>query len=108
MRRKNPLNPSLGDLIVEQNRLVGVMKNTYPGKIVNHLMTPLCAQHRIACAETILRLLKKAKKDPQTNLIAEIEKAYPSESLSSHSLPVRPEHLPGNEDTDVYTTLDPY
>lgn len=65
---KSPLQVGYGELISEQERLLAFMLKTYPGRVSCGSLHSWPAQHRIACAKLLFRLLKKHQKDPQLNM----------------------------------------
>lgn len=68
MRPKNPLYVSYNELIQEQERQLVYWQNVAAGKVLCGEMTSWTRQHRLECCTVLLRLLKKAKRDPQLNL----------------------------------------
>lgn len=89
---KNHLNISYQDLIVDQERQLKFMKETYPGRVLAGSLTAKVSGHRIACAEALLKMLKKHKKDPQLNLNDAFDRLRPRPSVDI------PEHLVNNID----------
>jgi hypothetical protein len=65
---KSALTISYNDLIKHAEAQVAWMEKKYPGMKLSGAITAFNADHRLECARTIVRLLKKQKNNPQLSL----------------------------------------
>lgn len=102
---KSPLSVTYDDVIKEEQRRLALMKITYPAKVAAGAMPSWTAQHRIAIAELLVRLLKRHKKDPQMNLNDAFDRLQSVKK--AHPMPAAPKSS-AVDDPDFYHDLDPY
>lgn len=72
--RKNPLHITYNDLIEETESRLKWMQESYPSKIIAGGISSITAQRKMEVQKTLLRLLKKAKREPQLDLFQAFEK----------------------------------
>lgn len=73
-KSKNPFYVSYNELIQEQERMLVYLQSACQGKVLCGQMTSWTLQQRTECCKVLIRLLKKARKDPQLNLNDEFDK----------------------------------
>lgn len=69
----SPHRVDYDDLIAVPEKLVTWMKRSYPRMIAQQKLSSWTAQHNIAAMEKVLALMKKFKKNPQTDLFKEFQ-----------------------------------
>lgn len=99
---KSPLTIDYDDLIKEEERHLKYIKLKYPALVQEGTMHNWTARHRISVHETLLKMLKKHKKNPQLNL-EDLFKQVPKPRVVP--MPPGPENM-RYDDPDFYTTLD--
>jgi hypothetical protein len=71
---KSPLTIGYNDLIKEQERILAQMEASYPLLVSSGQIASFTARKRIECAKTLIRLLRKHKREPQGDLFQMMEK----------------------------------
>ena len=71
---KSPLNVTYNDLIEAAENRLAWMESEYPKKVIAGAMNERTARHNIAVQKTLVRLLKKCKREKQGDLFAAFEK----------------------------------
>jgi len=71
---KNPLSISYQDLIDQAEARLKWMEGKYPALKESKQISDWTATHNIECQRTLVKLLKKFKREPQMNLFAAFEK----------------------------------
>jgi hypothetical protein len=101
---RSPLDVTYNDMILEQQRSVAFMQKNYPIRVKDGSMHHYTAQHRIAVAQTVLRLLRKGKKNKQLPLedlfdvMPKIKKVAPMPAAEHTAV----------ADPEFFTEHDPY
>lgn len=70
---KSPLNVTYNDLIEAAENRLAWMQSEYPKKVEARQMNEWAATHNLEVQKTLVRLLKKAKREKQTDLFAAFE-----------------------------------
>lgn len=71
---KNPLIVSFQDLVDQAQAQLRFMEHAFPARVAEGSMSGWTATHKIAVQKQLVKLLRKAKKEPQLDLFNEFEK----------------------------------
>jgi hypothetical protein len=74
MNRFNPISVNYKDLVKYQEDQIRWMEKALPAMKLTGKISANAADHKLECARTILRLLKKYDRNPQLNLQDEFAK----------------------------------